>query len=125
MTKRGDYRYLALLTLVFAAAAFLRFYRLDSLPLGFHHDEGLDAVSALEIWTKGQHPIFFPQQGSREPLMIYLESFGILALGATRLGARVMQAGIGSAGVVAAWFLFRQSCGRRIALLATAIMAVS
>jgi len=110
---------------VFVAAAFLRFYRLDALPLGFHHDEALDSIAALEIWTKGQHPIFFPQQGSREPLMIYLESFGILALGATRLGARIAQACVGTAGVVAAWFLVRQMFGRRVALLASACMAFS
>src|SRR5712692_992244 len=125
MTKRGDYRYWALLTLVFAAAAFLRFYRLDSMPLGFHHDEGLDAVAAMEIWTKGQHPIFFPQSGSREPLMIYLESLGILALGATRMGARIAQACVGTAGVVAAWFLFRELFGRRVGLLGAAITAFS
>jgi len=110
---------------VFAAAAFLRFYKLDSLPLGFHHDEGLDATAALEIWTKGQRPIFFPQSGSREPLMIYLESLGILALGATRLGARIMQACVGTAGVLAAWFLVRDMLGRRVALLAAACTAVS
>ena len=110
---------------MFAAAAFLRFYRLDSLPLGFHHDEALDSIAALEIWTKGQHPIFFPQQGSREPLMIYLESLGILALGATRLGARIAQACVGTAGVVAAWFLVRHMFGRRGALLASACMAFS
>ncbi len=111
--------------MVFASAAFLRFYRLDALPLGFHHDEGLDAVAALEIWTKGQHPIFFPQSGSREPLMIYLESLGILAFGATRLGARVAQACVGTAGVVAAWFVFRELFGRRVALMGAAITAFS
>ncbi|MFI5265776.1 MAG: glycosyltransferase family 39 protein [Chloroflexota bacterium] len=110
---------------MFLAAAFLRFYRLDALPLGFHHDEALDSIAALEIWTKGQHPIFFPQQGSREPLMIYLESLGILALGATRLGARIAQACVGTAGVVAAWFLVREMFGRRVALLASACMAFS
>ncbi|HLQ33250.1 MAG TPA: glycosyltransferase family 39 protein [Chloroflexota bacterium] len=103
----------------------MRFYRLDALPLGFHHDEGLDAVAALEVWTKGQHPIFFPQSGSREPLMIYLESLSILALGATRLGARAAQACVGTAGVVAAWFLFRALFGRRVALLGAAIMGFS
>lgn len=116
---------MGLLLAVFSVAAFLRFYRIDALPLGFHHDEGLDATAALEIWSKGQHPIFFPQQGSREPLMIYLESLGILALGATRTGARIMQACVGTAGVVAAWFLVREMLGRRVALLAAACTAVS
>ncbi|MBV8085465.1 MAG: glycosyltransferase family 39 protein [Chloroflexi bacterium] len=113
------------MALVIATAAFLRFWRLDSLPLGFHHDEALDAISALEIWTKGQRPIFFPQQGSREPFMIYVESLGILALGATRLGARVMQALAGTVGVAVAWLLFRELFSRRVALLATGFMAVS
>ena len=122
---RREWVYAGLLGLVFAAAAFLRFYRLDALPLGFHHDEALDSIAALEIWTKGHHPIFFPQQGSREPLMIYLESLGILALGATRLGARIAQACVGTAGVVAAWFLVRHMFGRRVALLASACMAFS
>ncbi|HLY64164.1 MAG TPA: glycosyltransferase family 39 protein, partial [Chloroflexota bacterium] len=103
----------------------MRFFRLDALPLGFHHDEALDALSALEIWTKGQHPIFFPQQGSREPLMIYLESLSILALGPTRMAARLAQACVGTAGVIAAWLLMRQMFGRRVALLGTAVMAAS
>jgi hypothetical protein len=120
-----DWRYATLLTLVLAAAAFLRFYRLDTLPLGFHHDEALDSIAALEIWTKGQHPIFFPQQGSREPLMIYLESLGVLALGATRLGARIAQACVGTAGVVVCWWLARELYGRRVALLAAACMGFS
>src|SRR5581483_7716952 len=93
---------------ILAVAAFLRFYRLDQLPRGFHYDEGLDAISALEVWSKGIHPIFFPSSGSREPLMIYLESFGILAMGATRLGARVMQAIVGTASVFVAWLFFKE-----------------
>lgn len=125
MTKGANWRYPALLGLVFATAAVLRFYRLDALPLGFHHDEALDALSALEVWTKGQHPIFFPQQGSREPLMIYLESLSILGLGPTRLAARFMQACVGTGDVVAAWCLVRSMFGRRVALLASALMAVS
>src|SRR5581483_2661616 len=128
---------------ILAVAAFLRPFRLDELPLGFHYDEGLDAISALEIWSKGIHPIFFPSSGSREPLMIYLDSFGILALGATRLGARIMQALVGTGTVLAVWFLFKELFRRRNAaraerseasgasewnvgaLLATAFMAVS
>ncbi|MBV8086135.1 MAG: glycosyltransferase family 39 protein [Chloroflexi bacterium] len=117
--------YWAGLGLVLAAAAFLRFYRIDALPLGFHYDEGLDAVSAHEIWSKGVRPIFFPQSGSREPLMIYLESFGILALGATRVGARIAQAFVGTGTVVAAWFLFGAMFNRRVALLGTAFMGLS
>jgi 4-amino-4-deoxy-L-arabinose transferase-like glycosyltransferase len=122
---RNDILSLAALALVLAVAGFLRFYRLDALPLGFHHDEALDALSALEVWTKGQHPIFFPQQGSREPLMIYLESLSILALGPSRMAARLAQACVGTAGVAAAWWLVRSMFGRRVALLASAFMAVS
>ncbi|MHB8620373.1 MAG: glycosyltransferase family 39 protein, partial [Chloroflexota bacterium] len=105
-------------------AAFLRFYRLDALPLGFHHDEALDAISAAGIW-RGDHPIFFTNTNPREPLMIYLQSLGILAFGPTRLGARSMQAAVGTAGVLAAWFLVKELAGRRVALLAAGFMAVS
>ncbi|MBV9119998.1 MAG: glycosyltransferase family 39 protein, partial [Chloroflexi bacterium] len=116
--------YILLLLMVFAAAAALRLYGLDTFPQGFHHDEAIDALAAQGI-LRGEHPIFFTNVNPREPLMIYLQSVGVLVFGATKVGARVMQGLTGTASVVVAWFLLRDLFGRRVALLGAAFMAIS
>ena len=74
---------LLLLTLITLLAAFLRFYRLDAIPPGFHYDEAYEALEAWRVMTvPGYHPIFFPGNFGVEPLFVYLTSIAFRAFGA-------------------------------------------
>ncbi len=66
----------------------LRVYRLTDIPLGLHHDEGYNALDALEI-LRGWRPVFLPGNFGREPLFIYLIAFSIDAFGATPWAVRL------------------------------------
>lgn len=62
---------LLLLGAIVLVAAFLRLYRIDSLPPGDGYDPayyGLDALSIL----RGARPIFLPENYGREPMFSYL-----------------------------------------------------
>ncbi|MDE3074854.1 MAG: glycosyltransferase family 39 protein, partial [Chloroflexota bacterium] len=120
----GSYWYAACFAAVLAAAVFLRFWQLNVLPVGFHHDDALDGLSAAGVLT-GTRPIFFNNYNPREPLMVYFQSIGILLFGPTRLGASSMPAAFGVAEVLLAWFLARDLFGRRVALLTAGFTAVS
>jgi 4-amino-4-deoxy-L-arabinose transferase-like glycosyltransferase len=109
-------------------ALFLRFWRLDSLPPGLHHDEaynGLDALSILsgetfpiyhegwELYAQDVHaagpvyqsriPVFFEGNYGREPLTVYLMAAPIALLGATPLAIRVVPAAAGVLAVLATY----------------------
>ncbi len=116
-------RHLFLLALF--AAAFLRFWRLDSLPPGLYHDEAyyaLDALSLLEgktfplyyegweLYAQDAHaerpatptrfPVFFEGNYGREPLHVYLLALSITLFGVTPLAIRVV---VAVSGVVGVW----------------------
>lgn len=94
------------LTLV---AAFLRFYRLDLTPPGFHFDEAYEAVEALRVLqTPGYHPIFFTGNFGVEPIFIYLTALAFRLAGATPLAMRTVSAVLGTLTVPALWVLARE-----------------
>ena len=102
-----------LLILALLAAAFLRFWRLDSLPPGLYHDEAyyaLDALSLLEgktfpiyyegweLYAQDAHaerpatptrlPILFEVNDGREPIHVYLLALPIQLFWATPFAIR-------------------------------------
>lgn len=114
-----------LLILALLAAAFLRFWQLDSLPPGLYHDEAyyaLDALSLLEgktfpiyyegweLYAQDAHaqraatptrfPIFFEGNYGREPIHVYLLALSIKLFGATPFAIRLV---VAVSGVLAVW----------------------
>src|SRR5947209_5116097 len=88
-------------------AAFFRFSRLDTLPLGLYHDEamnGNDAVMALR--THSWH-VFYPANYGREGLFINLQSLSIALFGATPWALRAVGAFMGVLTVIGLFFLVR------------------
>jgi 4-amino-4-deoxy-L-arabinose transferase-like glycosyltransferase len=106
-------------------AAFLRFWRLDSVPGGLYHDEayyGLDALSLLdgktfpifyegwELYANDAHaerpaeptrfPVFFEGNYGREPLHVYLIALSIKLWGATPFAIRFVTATAGTLAVL-------------------------
>lgn len=113
-------------------AAFLRMWRLDSLPPGLYHDEayyGLDALSLLqgktfpqfyEGWeqyaqdahaarpaTPTRFPVFFEGNYGREPLHVYLVALSIRLFGATPLAIRAVAAFAGTLAVLTTYLAAR------------------
>ena len=114
---------LALLAIL-AVAGFFRFYRLSELPPGIDLDEARNGVEVLKVLA-GDHPIFFTAFDPREPAFIYSLSLAVLALGHSIIAMRVTGAAWGLLGVALTYPVARQWFGRRVALLATAGMALS
>lgn len=83
-----------LIVLVILLAAFLRFYRLDQLPPGFHFDLAFNAFDIARL-MQGDLRIFFPANTGREPLYIYMQAGVAAFLGLTPFALRVTSAIVG------------------------------
>jgi hypothetical protein len=59
-------------TLVILIAFFFRFYRLTDHPLGIFFDPAFNGLDAVRLMQRGGHGLFFPTNGGRESLFIYL-----------------------------------------------------
>lgn len=117
---------LALAT-VFAMGLALRLAQLGTMPLGLHHDEGYNALDALDI-LRGARPVFLPGNFGREPLFIYLQALSIDTFGLTPWAVRLPAALVGALTILAQ-YLFVQSLPlprpRLTALLSAALLAVT
>ena len=58
--------------LVILVAFFFRFYRLADHPLGIFFDPAINGLDAIRLMQRGGHPLFFPTNGGRESLFMYL-----------------------------------------------------
>ncbi len=97
------------LLLVTAVAAFLRFWRLDAIPPGFHYDEAYEALEAWRVLTQsGYHPIFFPGNFGVEPMFIYLTALAFRLFGETPTVMRGVAALIGTLTVPALYAMGRE-----------------
>ena len=115
----GQISYLAGLAIVVAVAVFLRLYRIDELPPGLYHDEGVYGLHSLSIYI-GDLRLYY---GEREPLFMYWTAllFRVFGISATTL--RVSAAVVGIAASLTTALAGSSMFGRRTGLLAGAIMA--
>ncbi len=74
------------LALIMLLAAFLRFYRLDAIPVGLSGDEGADGLGAKRILSGEELPLFITEDFGEEPMHTYLVA-GSFAIWGTRLWA--------------------------------------
>src|ERR1035438_1650811 len=105
------------LVLILAIAAFLRLYRLESVPPGLYHDEAMNGNNALEVLESGRVAPFYPENGGREGLYINVETLFVHFLGnkpwVLRLPAAIF-------GILTVWGVYRseerrvgKECGSR------------
>jgi len=128
LSRRAE---LLLLTAITALAAFLRLYRLDTLPPGDGHDVAQYGVDALQILA-GARPIFLESNFGREVLFSYLVALAYRFTGPGAYGIHLVSALAGIATVPAVWLaareLFagaRRGALRYLPLLAAFLAAVS
>ena len=119
--RRGE---IVLLVAILLVAAFFRLYRLEAAPPGLQHDEvfhGHDASVVLQ----GAHRIYFESNAGNEPLFVYLMAGAIALFGSNYLGIRLAAVLCGLATIIFTYLLARKAFGYRVALLASAGLAVS
>ena len=92
LTTIWQRRELVALSLLFILAGFLRFYRLDSIPVGLDVDESVDGWEAKRILSGGCCPIFFTADYGEEPMHIYAVVLLFRALGVSVLSVRAASA---------------------------------
>ena len=112
------------LVAIIAVAAIFRFYRIEAAPPGLQHDEVFQGNFAIRI-LNGEWPIFFDLNGGEEPLYMYLVALSFLIFGRTLFAIRFVSILCGLVHLVFSYLLARQLFGQRVALLATAGLAVS
>ncbi len=104
--------------------AVLRFANFGQLPPGLYHDEaqhGLDALAVLQ----GDHPLYFTANNGREPLYIYLVAASVARFGRSPWAVRLPSFFIGFLTLAATYRLARLLWGRREALWALGVLAVT
>ena len=114
----------ALPLVVLLVAIFLRAYSLDTIPRGLLPDEAFNGIDASKI-LDGERPIFLAENNGREALFVYLQAISVALLGQTTLALRIVSAACGILTVLAGFILVRQMFSTRVALLASAWMALS
>ena len=88
-------------------ASLLRYPGLDSVPPGFHFDEGGEGVAAMDVWN-GVYRIWWPIGGGKEPLMAYAVQPFLRVFGFTIAALRAYTATLGVIAVLGTWWLARE-----------------
>ena len=110
---------------VLLLAAFLRLYRLASVPFGWHPDEATKALLARDVLAGKYHPVFFSAFTGREALFVYLEALLFALLGEGIFFVRLLSAFVGILTVALSYTTAREMFSRRIGLLTAVFLAVS
>jgi len=79
----------ALVVLVTLVAFFTHLYRLGNLRPVPYFDPAFNGLDVLRIIRRGVTPIFFPANGGREPLFLYLQALAIHGLGVNSFALRL------------------------------------
>jgi 4-amino-4-deoxy-L-arabinose transferase-like glycosyltransferase len=113
-----------LIVSVLLLALFFRTYDLDRVPPGLDGDEMFNGWDALRVW-EGKLTVYFPANYGREPLLIYLIALATRFLGMGAWTMRLPSVLCGIVGLAFTWALARRMFNSRVAILTTALMAVS
>jgi 4-amino-4-deoxy-L-arabinose transferase-like glycosyltransferase len=123
----------AALLLILLIGGFLRLYRLSRAPKGFHFDEAANGYEAYSLLRTGRDsrgvpwPLVFTHHNVNyfEGLYIYLVVPSVRLLGLTESAVRLPAAILGTLTLLSCFFLARALFDRRVALVATLLLALS
>jgi 4-amino-4-deoxy-L-arabinose transferase-like glycosyltransferase len=117
---------------VLAIAAFLRLYRIESLPRGPYYDEAANGILAGEIATGKAYPLFIRSYTGKEVLYFYAAAGVMKVLGVRLLSLRLTSVLLGIATVGATYWLALELFAdegewtrHAVGLIAAALTAVS
>ena len=121
-SHRGE---VCLVMLVVALGFALRAYDLDSIPGGFHGDEGELAMDAVAILESGRLPPFGTGWDRHPNLFSYLQALSMKVFGINVTGVRMVSAIAGTLTLLGLYLFVRRMFGSWVALVATFLLAVS
>ncbi len=110
--------------LILLLAGFYRFAGLEHYPRAVDWDAGLNAGMAMKLWATGRFIPVEPVHGA-ETLFFYLMAASMKWLGVSLFGLRFTGALVGWLTVGALFLFTRELLGRRVALLASLLCAIS
>ena len=108
-----------------AVAAFLRVYRLEEIPAGFHGDEAWTGIEGLRILKEGWIGPYTSSALGQATGPFYLTALLIWLLDASKTTVRLSMGLFGIATIPAAHLLLRLGFGRWVALFGTTALTVS
>jgi 4-amino-4-deoxy-L-arabinose transferase-like glycosyltransferase len=108
---------------IIGAAAFLRLWQLDSVPRGLWADEAIAGLQAEDILYHGWRPLFIGGANGEPAFYLYGIAVLIKLLGPTVVAVRLPMALAGTLAVAALGWLAALLYGRRVALVAAALLA--
>ena len=123
-TLRNWWELLAVLLLTIAGA-FLRVYRLEALPSGFHGDEAWTGIEGLRILEEGWVGPYTSSALGQLTGPFYLTALTIRLLDASVFAVRLSIGLFGIATIPASHLLLRLGFGRWVALFGTTALTVS
>lgn len=107
LTNRASALLLLVLLGIILLAAFLRLYRLDVTPPGFHYDEAFNAIQARDVLSGANRPIFFTGNFGEEPMQMYVEAAVFAVAGQSPWSARLSNVILGLLLVPSLYFCAR------------------
>jgi hypothetical protein len=113
----------AFAVLVLIGFGFRTFALLD-VPSGLTWDEGAEGLEAVALFH-GRFPVFFPEHGGHEPLLIYLQAASLKVFGWSPFALRLPTVFLTTLAVAATFLAARRLFGWRVAWLATLLQAVA
>ena len=111
--------------LLTTVAAFLRVYRLEEIPAGFHGDEAWTGIEGLRILKEGWIGPYSTSALGQATGPFYLTALLIWLLDASKTTVRLSMGLFGIATIPAAHLLLRLGFGRWVALFGTTALTVS
>lgn len=121
--RRAD-SWLPYLVAILLIAAALRSVLLVAVPPGLQHDEVFHAHDAFTV-RQGYTPLWFSSNAGNEPLFIYLMALSTALIGDHALGIRFPALAGGLLTVALTYRWAAAAAGKRAALIAAALVAVS
>jgi len=115
---------LILLAGIILLAAFFRFYQIASLPPALHPNEALFGNQALMLLTQNKLSLG-GDLGTTGVLFIGLQALALWVLKVSEWSLRIVPAFFGTLAVLTTFLLAKEWFGRRVALIASGIMAIS
>ncbi|MBV8086868.1 MAG: glycosyltransferase family 39 protein [Chloroflexi bacterium] len=109
--------------LLLLLAAFLRLYRLDSLPPGMFIDVASNGLDVRDVLQNLHFPVFFERNYGREALFIYFQAFLVWLAGPRPIVFAFASVAMGMLTVAMSYRLVRSMFGWRLALLTAGLAA--
>ena len=109
---------------ILVLAAFLRVYRIGTIPSGLFIDQGFQGYAALRILHEGWHPFYVEEIFHAYALGLYMLAGWFAIFGSSDVSLRLFYVFLSLVSMPLIYWTFRQLAGPRVALLSLFILAV-